>query len=400
MAAFEESNSQTVIMSELLKESKIEVGNLFKKLTSWSKEREESQKQFSDMVLTYNTNITEGINDMAKGLKGFCDMQAQLSAVRNERDNLLAMVNNLNDEVKDLSDKLVTCYKSMQGLGVNHEHDVDNLAGSGKGADKTSVTEQETKVLEEFFEMNAYPKNEDLEYLSKQLNLSYRIIVVWFQNARQKMRNITGNKPPLNSQYNLQGPGENHEESVNNEAGSAKRTKRNRLTKHQMKLLQEFFKMNRYPKHGDIEYLSEQLNLSCKVIMVWFSNARQRMKNVTQDQPPVDPQYEMQDEPHQQDGNDTDMENLGTEHDINLETPTTSSIGDKAGSGESSSISEGPGVDAVNKVQGSHFKKLLMGNARRKGLQNPKQSPRPSVPSETATALNAEDEPTQHRSKI
>ena len=53
MAAFEENTSQTVIMSELLKESKIEVGNLFKKLTSWSKEREESHKQFSDMVLTY-----------------------------------------------------------------------------------------------------------------------------------------------------------------------------------------------------------------------------------------------------------------------------------------------------------------------------------------------------------
>ena len=399
MAAFEESSSQTVIMSELLKESKIEVGNLFKKLASWSKEREESQKQFSDMVLTYNTNITEGINDMAKGLKGFCDMQAQLSAMRTERDNLLAMVNNLNDEVKDLSDKLVTCFKSMQGLGVNHEHDVDNLAGNGKGADKISVTEQETKVLEEFFEMNAYPKNEDVEYLSKQLNLDYRVIMVWFQNARQKMRNITGNKPPLdcNSQFNLQGPVVNHEESVNNEAGSAKRTKRNRLTKHQMKLLQEFFEMNQYPKHGDIEYLSEQLNLSCKVIMVWFSNARQRMKKVTQDQPPVDPQYEMQEEPHQQDGNDTDIEHLGKENDINLETPATSSIGDKAGSGE---ISEGLGVDAVNKVQGSHFKKLLMGNARRKGLQNPKQSPRPFVPSETATALNTEVEPTQHRSKI
>ena len=134
--------------------------------------------------------------------------------------------------------------------------------------------------------------------------------------------------------------------------------------------------------------------------MVWFSNARQRMKNVTRDQPPVDPQYEMQEEPHQQDGNDTEIENLATEHDINLETPTTSSIGDKAGSGENSSISEVPGVDAVNQVQGSHFKKLLMGNARKKSFQNPKLSPRPSGPSDTANALNAEDEPTQQRGKI
>ena len=52
-------------------------------------------------------------------------------------------------------------------------------------------------MLQEFFENNAYPKDDDLEYLSKLLGLSPRVIVVWFQNARQKARKIYENQPPI-----------------------------------------------------------------------------------------------------------------------------------------------------------------------------------------------------------
>ena len=56
MAASEES--PTFFIDELLKGSKIEVGNLFNKLSSWSKEREESQKQLSNIICSYNTIVT------------------------------------------------------------------------------------------------------------------------------------------------------------------------------------------------------------------------------------------------------------------------------------------------------------------------------------------------------
>ena len=67
----------------------------------------------------------------------------------------------------------------------------------GKRANRTRFTDYQIKVLQEFFENNAYPKDDDLEYLSKLLNLSPRVIVVWFQNARQKARKIYENQPPL-----------------------------------------------------------------------------------------------------------------------------------------------------------------------------------------------------------
>ncbi|XP_031781828.1 zinc finger homeobox protein 4 isoform X2 [Nasonia vitripennis] len=69
--------------------------------------------------------------------------------------------------------------------------------GSGKRANRTRFTDYQIKVLQEFFENNAYPKDDDLEYLSKLLGLSPRVIVVWFQNARQKARKVYENQPPL-----------------------------------------------------------------------------------------------------------------------------------------------------------------------------------------------------------
>lgn len=54
----------------------------------------------------------------------------------------------------------------------------------GKRANRTRFTDYQIRVLQEFFETNAYPKDDDLDYLSKLLNLSPRVIVVWFQNAR------------------------------------------------------------------------------------------------------------------------------------------------------------------------------------------------------------------------
>lgn len=70
-------------------------------------------------------------------------------------------------------------------------------SSSGKRANRTRFTDYQIKVLQEFFENNAYPKDDDLEYLSKLLTLSPRVIVVWFQNARQKARKVYENQPPV-----------------------------------------------------------------------------------------------------------------------------------------------------------------------------------------------------------
>lgn len=67
---------------------------------------------------------------------------------------------------------------------------------SSRRSGRTRFTDYQIKVLQEFFESNAYPRDEDVEHLSRLLNLNGRVIVVWFQNARQKARKIFENQPP------------------------------------------------------------------------------------------------------------------------------------------------------------------------------------------------------------
>lgn len=80
-------------------------------------------------------------------------------------------------------------------FGGNSNSNNSSSSSSGKRANRTRFTDYQIKVLQEFFENNAYPKDDDLEYLSKLLGLSPRVIVVWFQNARQKARKVYENQP-------------------------------------------------------------------------------------------------------------------------------------------------------------------------------------------------------------
>ncbi|XP_037942197.1 zinc finger protein 2 isoform X2 [Teleopsis dalmanni] len=84
---------------------------------------------------------------------------------------------------------------SSQQFDNNSNSSNSSSTSSGKRANRTRFTDYQIKVLQEFFENNSYPKDSDLEYLSKLLLLSPRVIVVWFQNARQKQRKIYENQP-------------------------------------------------------------------------------------------------------------------------------------------------------------------------------------------------------------
>ncbi|XP_069617901.1 zinc finger homeobox protein 2 [Ranitomeya imitator] len=53
---------------------------------------------------------------------------------------------------------------------------------------RTKFSEFQTQALNSFFEASAYPRDSEVEHLSELLGLSGRVVVVWFQNARQKAR--------------------------------------------------------------------------------------------------------------------------------------------------------------------------------------------------------------------
>ncbi|XP_076787109.1 zinc finger homeobox protein 2 isoform X2 [Arvicanthis niloticus] len=58
----------------------------------------------------------------------------------------------------------------------------------GRRFSRTKFTEFQTQALQSFFETSAYPKDGEVERLASLLGLASRVVVVWFQNARQKAR--------------------------------------------------------------------------------------------------------------------------------------------------------------------------------------------------------------------
>merc|ERR1719394_2015735 len=109
-----------------------------------------------------------------------------------ETNSFSKMLHNLavNSNMSELSEPA-----SPQGGHHRLSPGQQDMSIHGKRANRTRFSDYQVKVLQEFFEKNAYPKDDDLEYLSKLLGLTPRVIVVWFQNARQKARKAYENQP-------------------------------------------------------------------------------------------------------------------------------------------------------------------------------------------------------------
>ncbi|XP_070686889.1 zinc finger homeobox protein 3-like [Pempheris klunzingeri] len=58
----------------------------------------------------------------------------------------------------------------------------------GRRSSRTRFTEQQLEALQSMFETTPYPREEEYDRLSALLSLPNRVIVVWFQNARQRAR--------------------------------------------------------------------------------------------------------------------------------------------------------------------------------------------------------------------
>ncbi|XP_068098299.1 zinc finger homeobox protein 2 [Hyperolius riggenbachi] len=84
-------------------------------------------------------------------------------------------------------------YKQREkGIQENLEDDPDDASKADRSGhrrfSRTKFSDYQTQALNSFFESSAYPRDNEVEQLSTLLGLSGRVIVVWFQNARQKAR--------------------------------------------------------------------------------------------------------------------------------------------------------------------------------------------------------------------
>lgn len=101
---------------------------------------------------------------------------------------------NMEDNSYKFDSSALTSYSAMNPMLQHSFNFADSnmqdysSMGSNKRTPRTRFSDFQLKVLQDFFDRNAYPKDDDLDKLSQLLDLSTRVIVVWFQNARQKAR--------------------------------------------------------------------------------------------------------------------------------------------------------------------------------------------------------------------
>ncbi len=63
---------------------------------------------------------------------------------------------------------------------------------------RTKFNKLQTRVLNEKFRENPYPKEKEIIQMANELDLKHRVVSVWFQNTRQKNRKRTTENSSLN----------------------------------------------------------------------------------------------------------------------------------------------------------------------------------------------------------
>ncbi|XP_038622462.1 zinc finger homeobox protein 4 [Tachyglossus aculeatus] len=157
---------------------------------------------------------------------------------------------------------------------------------------RTRITDDQLKVLRAYFDINNSPGEEQVQEMAGKSGLSQKVIKHWFRNTlfKERQRNKDSpynfSNPPVAALDEPQPdpPPAPPDPSKADPAAFGKRSSRTRFTDYQLRVLQDFFDTNAYPKDDEIEQLSTVLNLPTRVIVVWFQNARQKARKTYENQ--------------------------------------------------------------------------------------------------------------------
>lgn len=150
---------------------------------------------------------------------------------------------------------------------------------------RTRITDDQLRVLRQYFDINNSPSEEQIKEMADKSGLPQKVIKHWFRNTlfKERQRNKDSpynfSNPPITSLEELKIDSRPPSpEPQKQEYWGSKRSSRTRFTDYQLRVLQDFFDANAYPKDDEFEQLSNLLNLPTRVIVVWFQNARQKAR--------------------------------------------------------------------------------------------------------------------------
>lgn len=187
--------------------------------------------------------------------------------------------------IDSLSSNLTQLCQTQLGLDPNFLHQ------SQFKRPRTRITDDQLKILRAHFDINNSPNEEQIQEMAEKSGLPQKVIKHWFRNTLFKERQRSKDSPynfsipPMTTLEDLRLDSQmNQLEYYRTDATMNKRSSRTRFTDYQLRVLQDFFDTNAYPKDDEIEQLSTVLNLPTRVIVVWFQNARQKARKSYENQ--------------------------------------------------------------------------------------------------------------------
>ncbi|XP_029464142.1 zinc finger homeobox protein 3 isoform X2 [Rhinatrema bivittatum] len=171
-------------------------------------------------------------------------------------------------------------------LAQLYQHQLNpNLLQQQNKRPRTRITDDQLRVLRQYFDINNSPSEEHIKEMADKSGLPQKVIKHWFRNTlfKERQRNKDSpynfSNPPITSLEELKIDSKPPSpEPQKHEYWGSKRSSRTRFTDYQLRVLQDFFDANAYPKDDEFEQLSNLLNLPTRVIVVWFQNARQKAR--------------------------------------------------------------------------------------------------------------------------
>lgn len=156
---------------------------------------------------------------------------------------------------------------------------------------RTRITDDQLRILRQYFDINNSPNEDQIQEMANKSGLPNKVIKHWFRNTlfKERQRNKDSpynfNNPPITTLDDvIVDSRPSSPELLRQEFSGGKRSSRTRFNDYQLRVLQDFFDTNAYPKDDEFEQLSNLLNLPTRVIVVWFQNARQKARKSYENQ--------------------------------------------------------------------------------------------------------------------
>lgn len=156
---------------------------------------------------------------------------------------------------------------------------------------RTRITDDQIIILRQYFDINNSPNEDQIQEMANKSGLPNKVIKHWFRNTlfKERQRNKDSpynfSNPPITTLEDVKVDSRpSSPETSRQEFSGGRRSSRTRFTDYQLRVLQDFFDANAYPKDDEFEQLSNLLNLPTRVIVVWFQNARQKARKSYENQ--------------------------------------------------------------------------------------------------------------------